>query len=93
MRRALIGHLQMAFSRVDPTGSGSAPTEPLVRALRTLLASQTTNNQRINKGWTGLLRQLVRILDIKIGDAGYGAVDNLATGWEELLSLVAEAQC
>ena len=92
-RRAILGHLQMAFARLDREGKGVAPTDALARALHTLLASQTAT-QRASKGWAGGMRQLVAILDANIEEARLGgveaSVDHLSTAWDELLALAAE---
>ena len=89
-RRALLSHLQTAFQRLDKRGKGEAPTDQLVRALRTLLASQAAS-LKASRGWASGLKQMSDTLDGRLDAARSGvtpgAVEGLVTGWEELLEL------
>ena len=91
---ALLKHLQASFHRLDPTGIGKAPTIKLVRALRTLLTSQTAS-LKASRGWANALGQIVDGLEANVEAAriqaeergGEEGLEGMLTVWEDLLRM------
>ena len=88
----LVKHLQSAFQRLDKKGSGTAPTDALLRSLRTMLASQTAS-LRASRGWASGIRQICSNLEANIEEARDGGVlEGLSSNWEDLLELAERVQ-